>query len=323
MNILRKLTRQYTKTFSNSSSSSKRKKTKTSSNRSNKHTIKNKQFNKLNCSPLSPNKNTNTNTCYNEEMIDELVDNWNKKHTNNNKINKNSDMNTKYNQLSNKLSDKCVNERCWAKTLIKKDVNKYLEVFAPYSPTSWLKNPTEWLSSIEIQKTLKQYEKCDKTFKFIGPTPIDFDTVIGNVCVTPLLCKFTLSTYIKNGIKKIAIIFNTDKHDESGSHWIALYINITNQIIFFFDSAGNPCPTPIEKLVKRIITQGKQMNIQLKFDQNYPMVHQAGHTECGMYCLFFIINMVKDTLPIHYFKKKRIPDEYMIKYRSIIFNKAS
>ena len=33
--------------------------------------------------------------------------------------------------------------------------------------------------------------------------------------------------------------------------------------------------------------------------------------------------MIKGTIPLNYFKTKRIPDEHMIKYRNIFFNKAS
>jgi hypothetical protein len=278
---------------------------------------KTKTIKKLRCSPLA--NNTITNSCYNSEMINNLVYNWNKKNKNN-KINTKLNVNEKYRELYNKLNDTCSDERCWANKLIKTDLNRYLESFAPYSPSTWVNNPTEWLSNIEIIATLKQYEKSDKTFKFLGTTPIDFDDVIDNNCVTPVLCKFSLTKYIRKGINKIGIIFNTDKHNEPGSHWISLYINIQQKLIFFFDSSGNKCSPPVLNLVNRIIKQGKDINISFKFEQNYPMVHQKGHTECGMYCLFFLINMVKNTLPIDYFKTKRIPDEEMIKHRNIYFN---
>jgi hypothetical protein len=316
MNIIRELNKQYTNTLNNNNKNRKYNKySKTTT------TVKNTKFKHLKCSPLSKNKSI-ANTCYNNEMINELVTNWNKNYTHD-KINIHSNINSKYNQLSTKLSSKCDNELCWAKTLIKKDIDHYLELFAPYSPSSWINNPTEWLSNIEINQILKQYEKCDTQFKFVGTTPIDFDTNLGNVCVTPALCNFTLSKYIKKGKNKLGIIFNTDKHDQSGSHWISVFINIPKKLIFFFDSAGNKCPKLIVNLVNRIIDQGIKLNINFTFDQNYPIRHQSGTTECGMYCLFFIINMIKDTVPIEYFKTKRIPDEYMIKYRNILFNKSS
>ena len=49
---------------------------------------------------------------------------------------------------------------------------------------------------------LKQYERKYKNFKFIGPSPIDFDsTKYVFTCVWEKLCNFDLKTILK--IKKI------------------------------------------------------------------------------------------------------------------------
>jgi len=50
------------------------------------------------------------------------------------------------------------------------------------------------------------------------------------------------------------------------------------------------------------------------------MEHQYENTECGMYSLYFIINMVTDTHDYQYFMKHRIPDENMKKMRLKYFN---
>ena len=39
-------------------------------------------------------------------------------------------------------------------------------------------------------------------------------------------------------LNKIGIIFNTDPHNKSGSHWISLFIDVKKKIICFFDSVG-------------------------------------------------------------------------------------
>ena len=51
------------------------------------------------------------------------------------------------------------------------------ETFAPNMPDTWKKNPREWLDSDNITDVMKQYEKANPTFEFIGPTPIDYDTI--------------------------------------------------------------------------------------------------------------------------------------------------
>ena len=35
---------------------------------------------------------------------------------------------------------------------------------------------------------------------------------------------------------KIGVIFNLDKHDQSGSHWVAMFIDLENKFFFYFDS---------------------------------------------------------------------------------------
>lgn len=197
--------------------------------------------------------------------------------------------------------------------------------YAPKMPKEWKKNPNEWLSSIEIIEKMKQYEDAYKCFEFIGPTPIDFDKVLeGNTCVESEMCHFQLSDYIKNGTKKIGIIFNTDPHDKSGKHWISLFINIPKKMIFFFDSAGDEAPKQIMDFVHRVEKQGLALSppVKFRFDHNHPNVHQQSTSECGMYSLFFVINMLEDKLTANYLKTHRIPDSQMTDYRTKYFNKT-
>ena len=75
--------------------------------------------------------------------------------------------------------------------------------FAPKSPSSWKKDPNTWLTSVDIEKVMKQYERKYNHFEFIGPSPIDFDHhKIYGECVWEELCKFSLQDNIKrNGFK--------------------------------------------------------------------------------------------------------------------------
>ena len=72
------------------------------------------------------------------------------------------------------------------------------------------------------------------------------------------------------------------------------------------------------------------MNKHITFYENYPMQHQYGNTECGVYSLFFIITMLTGKTDLHqftdmndkigFFKNERIPDKYISKFRKIYFN---
>jgi hypothetical protein len=221
------------------------------------------------------------------------------------------------------MSDVCDIESCWLKqNFIANDVDKALAsyTFTPKSPKSWTKNPTEWLSSIDIENVMKQYENTYKCFQFLGPSPIDFDTrAMYGKCVWDELCNFDLQKHIKKGKNKIGIIFNTDPHYLNGSHWISLFINIKKGFIFFFDSNGDPAPKEIVVLYKRIIQQAKALSIDLKFNENAPFEHQFENTECGMYSLYLITSLLTDKHDYSYFIKHRVPDDDMKQLRLKLF----
>ena len=56
------------------------------------------------------------------------------------------------------------------------------------------------------------------------------------------------------------------------------------------------------------------------FDQNYPVEHQYGTTECGIYSLYFIVHMLEDRMTSQYLKTHIITDKYVNKFRKIYFN---
>ena len=279
---------------------------------------------KLRCSPKEKGK-INEFSCYTDDSLYRLRDLWNARHPD--EFIKSNDTKEIHQKLTEYLSHVCSQESCWLKQ--KYDFGKVdedmVESFAPESPKEWKKNPDEWLSSVDIMKVMKQYEKAYKCFEFLGPTPIDFDTKkMYGTCVWDELCNFSLEDQIKRGKTKIGIIFNTDPHDKPGQHWISMFINIKKKQIFFFDSVGQKAPPEIMVLVNRIIQQGKQMHpkILFQFDENYPVEHQYGNSQCGIYSIFFIVHMLEDKITEHYLKTHVLKDEYMAKFRKVYFNES-
>lgn len=298
-----------------------------SGNKRNKKNIKNNKTIKKNvfkknvrCAPKSSN---NGFSCISNEKLFQLKDDWNR--------NKDDKINTTNPReiwlfLYKKYQDDCLRESC----LIKKssiDTNKKIEMmresFAPKVPNEWNDDPTSWLSSNDIIKVMNQYEKAYQNFKFIGPSPIDFDKKLGfNQCVWNELCNLSISQLKNMGKTIIGIIFNLDPHYKGGSHWVSMYIDINTKELYYFDSVGTIIPKRIERLKKSIISQCNYLDIPLKFDQLYPKIeHQKENTECGMYCLYFIIKMLKKEKKWNDFLTTRVPDEEMIKFRNIFFNK--
>jgi hypothetical protein len=277
-------------------------------------------FKKLNCIPENQHKEY---TCYSDSDLDKLKEMWNIRHPDQ-PINT-TDPKKIWQQLKEYYASVCNKETCWVRQMTKntKMEKELLDAFAPESPEEWNKNPNEWLSSVDIDKVMKQYEKAYKCFDFIGPSPIDFDKKLSyGECVWNELCNFSLANQIKKGKNKIGIIFNTDPHNKSGAHWISLFINIKKKKIFFFDSVGTKVSSEIMKLVNRIIDQGHKLNpkIIFKFDDSDGVEHQYKNTECGIYSLFFIIHMLQDKTSEDFYKTHIIKDDQIQNYRKIYFN---
>lgn len=297
---------------------------------------KSKPFRFLNCHPATNKTRKKSYTCYNDFQLKYLRALWNAKHPNNRIPMKSSNANYIWIQLKQKNAGKCGDEKCWLKEATRNDRNdrndKYKnlnKVFAPDAPAEWKQSPNEWLSSDEIIDVMKQYEQAYKCFKFIGPSPIDFDARDPDAekggrseCVWEELCRFSVKDQIDHGKFKIGIIFNTDPHDKPGQHWISMFINIRKGQIFYFDSVGQKAPKEVMILVDRIIKQGLNQTppIHFQFDQNWPVEHQYGDSECGVYSLYFIINMLEDKLTARYLKTHILTDKFIEKYRKIFFN---
>lgn len=285
----------------------------------------------LNCSPAVQNKKVQ-NSCYTPHILMQIRNAYNLAHADSEKIHETDPVQIW--QILNKRLVHCKKEDCWLKQItddqLRKRIDRY--IFAPDQPYEWSNNPNEWLSNYDILNVLEQYEDTYKHFEFIGPTPIDFDTVLETrQCVYNELCHFDLNSLVSKGKTKIGVVFNLDKHNQSGSHWVSLFVDTDGKFIFFFDSAGSKCPKAIYALVKRIQEQASNMGHKYRFYQNYPKTHQYSNTECGVYSLFFIITMLTNRTKFNpnmsfadklkLFQKHRIPDKYIERYRDVYFNK--
>jgi hypothetical protein len=235
---------------------------------------------------------------------------WNKKYTNN-KIISTDTMNI-WKELQQKIPS-CTDEKCWADQLkIKTDA------FSPKSPKEWETN--KWLSNFDIEAVLKQYKEAYPNFDYYGPSTIDFDTVVGSSCVNEKICKLNISDKIKNNINKLGFSINLDERTGNGTHWVTLFVDIQKKYIFYFDSCGVDVPIQIKKLMDKIEEQCKALGIKMTQYDSKNMRHQSGKTECGMYSLYCIINLLEGKHSIKYFKTHKIPDKDVERYRIIYFN---
>ena len=262
-------------------------------------------------------------TCYSKPVLLKIKETWNKKHPTNKITSKDPYIIWKSLRSIMEHEHACKRESCWLKHLCIKEglpSDIYDLTFSPEMPKSWLHNPTEWLSSLDIVKVMKQWEHRYKCFKFIGPSPIDYDThkMFGE-CVWDELCKFNLKNLLKKKKKKIGVIFNLDPHYKSGSHWVAVFLNDIKKTIYYFDSYGDPPPRQIKKFIDNTIKQSKELGIEYKYLQNNRR-HQFGDSECGMYSMYFITEMLQNKC-FEKFQKRKVSDSYMLRLRNRFFNK--
>ena len=292
----------------------------------NAKTPKNYEFERLKCGPVQQ----HYFTCYDNDALHKLRDGWNARHPDA-RIETNGPKEI-WTALKQRFGRICRNEACWMKQLAGNEFANLIvndATFAPEAPKSWTYDPDEWLTSEEIERVMKQYEDKFPAFEFLGPSPSDYNAPkLAGVCVWEELCNFSLKKYVESGTHQIGVIFNTDPHTEDGSHWVSLFINIGNignnkdNYVFFFDSTGDRPQKEIREFTKTVMQQGRSLGIQFKYYENRKQ-HQKRNTECGMYSLFMIVNLIEGTrTPEEFMRGVRIPDSHMLEFRNEYFNRG-
>ena len=191
----------------------------------------------------------------------------------------------------------------------------------PKAPESWVTNPEEWLSSEDIDRVEKQYERLFEKYNYLGTFPIDFDkkSETGK-CLVSSLCSLDLKQLYLNGYTQIGIVFNTDVSTGPGQHWVAVFCDIGPEFehprITYFDSYSQKPEKEIQELMKRWKDQWVGAGVHSKEMQTtYNKTrHQYQNSECGMYCLYFHLCCLLG-IPM----EQRIPDQVVRGLRGMLF----
>ena len=326
------------KTTSNKTTSKKTTNKKTNSKKTNKNIQKCAPFivpinvsnlskqNKLKKKNVNIIKSATNESCFTIEALRKIATKWNETHPQMKiEFSTITTGKTLWNAINNVMKYKCDNEVCWLKQDFIKDnylQKELLKNFKPFMPKSWSENPREWLNTIDIRDVMNQYEIKYPEFEFIGPVPMDFDTKVGfGECVVDELCKIDLSKLIKKNKTKIGIIFNLDKHTQSGSHWVAMYCDIKQGEICYWDSYGIKPNSEVVVLMNRLKEQALKLNnpINIKIKIN-KVRHQYKNSECGMYCIYFITSLL-DGKSFKNVVQTIVDDDTMNEKRNDFYNK--
>ena len=248
----------------------------------------------------APNKKYQDGTCFTLDNLHLLAKNYNKLY--NDKINITNDKKQILKELTNKMKVKydCMDQACWLKTNIvnntgDEDIKKY--TFRPDGP----KKQFEWLSTRDIDKVMAQYERKYTNFTFLGALPNDFEEL-------PFLGIYDINlSEVKKETPILGAVINLDVHTQSGSHWVALYANLNENRIYYFDSFGKKPGKRIRHFTNRILNYMHNKNKEkintkdflkeYKFSDKYDIrynkkQHQFKNSECGVYSMNFIIRLL-------------------------------
>lgn len=239
----------------------------------------------MNLSICAPNRQfRNEVSCFSLQSLKKIANSYNKK-MNKNIINISDDISDLHKQISKNLSKHCTNETCWVnqsfvKNLNDENINDY--TFKPIRP----EGKRTWLSTTDIRKVMKQYERKFKDLIFLGPVPIDFDDIYTEIA------NINLKELQKKQKQKIGIIYNLDEHYKNGSHWVASYAEFSDKLseISFYDSYGNNPDSRILKLLNRLKKNAKtDLGIDAEIKINKKRT-QFKNSECGPYSMNYILH---------------------------------
>lgn len=259
----------------------------------------------------APDRQYQQGSCLKNDEIQKISIAYNKEHPNDTiQLTNNKEKNIK--KLNNKFNNKygCSSQVCWlqqnfVKNIFDKD-DPVKTTFRPRGPNAKF----DWLSTTNINDVIQQYEKLYPDFLFLGAVPYDFEE-LPQLPIRSL----NFNELENNSIHKIGMVINLDEHDQPGSHWVALFANLSNNQVYFFDSVGKKPGRKIRKFITRITKHlyKKKYNQNLDihklknsennkyyknvdnfFDIKYNHIqHQFKNSECGVYSINFILRLLK------------------------------
>lgn len=279
------------------------------------------------CSP-SHQKYEKEGTCFSKKSLIKIATAYNKNHNDKIKKIKSSSKKNLHNKIHEKLSKVCNNEQCWMTLPFINQTDDYemkKNTFRPRKPDEWYEDKYTWLDTYNILDIMAQYQFKYDNFMFLGAYPIDFASsdYLGK-CIIQEMCDINLKKLLNKNINSFGVIFNLDKHNEPGSHWVGSYCSFNpknkNYGIYFYDSYASGPPPEVKLFMKQIKQQVMIINkTRRTFEiKSNGKRNQYGGSECGMFCLHFLIELVKGS-SIDTFFNTRVRDQDVNELRNILY----
>lgn len=230
-------------------------------------------------------------------------------------------------QLLKKLN--CKDELCIIKQKFINNIKNNQYIYQKFKPEGPLNN--DWLSNWDINYHMLRTQNYYSCLLYTGTVSIDFSqkkmfNIYKNVFSTKskynnMSCfyHFTNKCTVPNEeskINSVATIYNTAKRSEPGQHWIATFVKKMQDgeiKMYFFDSVGHKPPSEIKNFFKILQNNLFRKN---KIDKRYNNIqHQFKNSECGVYSIDFIENMVSNPQSFEKYILNRTSDDEIQKNR--------
>ena len=286
------------------------------------------------CAPHAVSHKKKQYGCLPKAKLVELAQQWNRTHPEDEVRNPNQmTSNELWKKLHEKLRAVCGGrgELCWARKLKIPNQESLEQFFRPEMPSVWSKNKFTWVTNYDIEPVMRQYENVPElNYKFLGVMPVDFaskDTF--GECLYRAMCTDLVRPMYQKGIRHFGAIFNLDKHNQSGSHWVSLLVCMDTKHpmfgIYYYDSNARPPPREIEDFMMKIKSQWEafMIGVPIPVKRNQKR-HQFGNSECGMFSMVFQIFYLEllrmgDKYSFDDYLALPIDDDMVNKFRQIIF----
>ena len=199
------------------------------------------------------------------------------------------------NEMNNRMKNVCDTQACWIEQgfieLMNEKAKNILQkyVFRPKGPEGQF----TWLNTNNVSEVMLQYELNYPDFKYLGTVPMDFEDLnfSPDHNTGTIFKNLNFNDFLNKNIYRFGMVINLDNHNQSGSHWVALYFNLNKKQIYYYDSVGLKFGKKIVNFIKNIIN-----NIGDKFeyyDIRYNKKrHQYDNSECGVYSMDFIVRIL-------------------------------
>jgi len=174
-----------------------------------------------------------------------------------------------------------------------------MKVFKPIGPL----DTTDLLSNINIDGAMHQWSEYsdslfNRNFLHIPFHMIDFEKHDTE------LAKLSIKLMKDNDIDCFACVLNTDVSSGIGKHWFCIYGDLRHSgtsddpvVIEFFNSSGNRPRPEVASWLDRITEEALADGIHVAHLTAVPTRLQYSRTECGVWCLAYILSRLNDIPP--------------------------